>query len=119
MSNDIASREDIFACDRPAALYAWHADAQDILDSIKAQVEMNDLLEIDEGDNWAIRARDKATYARIGMKRIERRLLELGCDLPASSDSALAEQLRRVKGAVNRLHALCERNGVDSRHISF
>lgn len=119
MSAHVASREAIFDCDHPDTLYAWHTDAQDILDSIKAQVEMNDLLEIDEGDSWAIRARDKATYARIAMKRIERRLLDMGHDLPPSSDSALAEQLRRVKGTVARLHDLCTKNGIDSRHIAY
>ncbi len=116
-NNEIPKKEDILAGDGADQEDDWHSDAQDIIDGIKAQVEMNDLLDVGEDDDWAIRARDKATYARVALKRVERRLIELGDDLPPYAQQST--EVKALKGCIARLRGLLNKHGIDSSHITY
>ena len=93
----------------------WHEDALDLFDKIKSQIVVHNLIEDhdDEDYDWASRAKLKAAYAGTALRRIERRMIEMGLDLPLTVDRHERHRIRFLEGLANYLQRLCDDNGIE------
>jgi hypothetical protein len=93
----------------------WHEDALDLFDKIKAQISVHNLIEDhdEESYEWADRAKLKAAYAGTALRRIERRMIELGLDLPLTVDRHERNRIRFLEGLANFLQRLCDDHGIE------
>jgi hypothetical protein len=92
----------------------WHEDALDLLDSLKSQIAAYNMFDDHDDDDydWAARAQSKVGYAGTTLRRVERRMIELGLDLPLTVDKKERQRIRFLEGLVGFLQRLCESNGV-------
>lgn len=99
-------------------LYEWHEDVLDVLDHIKAQIAAWKLTgEVDPSPDWALRVQSKAGFAGATLKRIERRLITLGAELPLTVEREEREMILKLRHAVKLLRHKCEEAGIDVSHI--
>jgi hypothetical protein len=112
--DSLPEREDIHQENSIKTLCEWHENALDLLDSLKAQIAAYNLFEDhdDEDYGWAARAQSKVGYAGTTLRRVERRMIELGLDLPLTVDKKERQRIRFLEGLVGFLQRLCESNGV-------
>ena len=97
-------------------LMDWHDNAIDLLDSLKAQVAAHNLFEgydDEDDDGWAFRAKTKAGYVGTALRRIERRMVEVGLDLPLTVGRKERERMHYLEGIVGFLQRLCDRNEIE------
>jgi hypothetical protein len=96
-------------------LCEWYNEASDLLDNIKAQIAAHNLFVYhdEESCEWASRARSKAGYAGTALRRIERRMIKIGLELPLNVDRKERQRIRFLEGLVGFLQRLCERNDIE------
>jgi len=97
-----------------ATLMHWHEEAAELFDNIKAQLHAYTLTGniTDDDEDWAIRARSKVGYAGATLRRIERRIVALGGDLPLTVDREERELIGKLKHRVRLLEYLLRSNGI-------
>ena len=99
-------------------LLDWHEDALDLLDTLKAQLSAWKVAGcVDPAPGWSMRAQSKAGYAATTLKRIERRMIALGMDLPLTVEREEREQIRHLTMTVKKLRYECISAGIDISHI--
>lgn len=93
----------------------WHENAIDLLDNIKSQIAAYNLFEEhnEDSDSWAIRTQAKAGYVGTALRRIERRMVEIGLELPLTVGRKERDRIRFLEGLANFLQRLCDRNEID------
>jgi hypothetical protein len=93
----------------------WHENALDLFDSLKSQIAAFNMFEYhdDEDYDWATRAQSKVGYAGTTLRRIERRIVEIGLDLPITVDRKERQRIRSLENLVGFLQRLCERNNIE------
>lgn len=97
-------------------LMEWHDNAIDLLDSLKSQVAAHNLFEDyedEDDDAWAFRAKTKAGYVGTALRRIERRMVEVGLDLPLTVGRKERQRMRYLEGLISFLQRLCDKNGIE------
>ena len=114
-ADSLPSREEIQQETDAATLNAWHEDALDLLDTVKAQLAAHNLIDQheDEDYDWAIRAKGKAGYVGTALRRMERRMIQIDMPLPLTVDRKEREQIRHLISLVGYLQRLCESNGIE------
>ena len=119
MSNDpLPTREEIEDKRDIGLLYEWHEDVLDVLDHIKAQIAAWKLTgEVDPSPDWALRVQSKAVLAGATIRRIERRLIALGADLPLTVEREEREMILKLRSTVRQLRQACAEAGVNVSHI--
>jgi hypothetical protein len=102
MDIDLAERSEIASCSDALLLAVWHADAYDLHDDIVARIEMHRLAGSEKRD-WLHRAATKGAHAKVAMKRIERRMLELGLEPPLTRNGHERNIIRQLKDEIRAL----------------
>ena len=99
----------------PEVLTEWHENILDLLDNIKSQVAAYNLFDFhdEDEDSWAIRTRANAGYVGTALRQIERRMVEVGLELPLTVGRKERDRIRFLQGLVNFLQRLCDRNEID------
>ena len=111
----LPSREQIRWEMSPAKLSEWHEETLDLFDILKSQLDAYNLIKEyeDEEYAWAMRARTKAGYAGVTLRRVERRMIELNMPLPLTVDREERDRIRHLQGVVRFLRKLCDTRGID------
>ena len=101
-------------------LLEWHAESVDLLDSLKSQLTAAKLVGNINPDYeaWAFRAGAKAGYAGTTLRRIERRIVTLGGELPLTVDREERDTIGRLKRRVSILEYLLRKNGIDPKEMT-
>lgn len=96
-------------------LVDWHDNAIDLLDSLKAQIAAHILFGVydDDDEAWAFRAKTKAGYVGTALRRIERRMVQIGLELPLTVGRKERERMHYLEGVVGFLQRLCDRNEIE------
>jgi hypothetical protein len=96
-------------------LVDWHDNAIDLLDSLKAQIAAHILFGVydDDDEAWAFRAKTKAGYVGTALRRIERRMVQVGLELPLTVGRKERERMHYLEGVVGFLQRLCDRNEIE------
>lgn len=97
-------RHEIALSEDAAALRQWHGQAYDLEDQVQAQIKSNQVAEI-VNPEWLKRAAGALAVAQMAMKRIERRLIELGEDPPLTRNGYERNEIRKLRGQVRALKA--------------
>lgn len=116
--DELPEREEIERERDLEELYAWHEDALDTLDNIKAQLaawKMTGCIEPSTG--WVMRVQTKAGHVGATLKRIERRIIRVGGELPLTVDREEREKIMRLQRVVKLLRHKCEEAGIDVSYI--
>jgi hypothetical protein len=118
MSEDpdsLPSREEIHRETSTATLFEWHEDTLDLFDILKAQLAAYNMITDHEDEEyaWAMRAKTKAGYAGVTIRRIERRMIQLNIPLPLTVDREERDRIRHLQGVVRFLRKLCDSRGID------
>lgn len=113
--DDIASYEEIMAEDDLALLLEWHECAMDVLDNIKARISAAAMAGASgsQHEDWVRRASSKAGFAGSAVRRIERRIVSLGGDLPLTVERSERERIGRLQARVRALEAFLRKNGFE------
>ena len=116
-TDDTPSRDEIEKETDTALLLEWHNDMVDLTDALKCQLEVNrdhpDIMP----ENWWRKVIGKVAYCSTAVRRIERRLLALGADLPLTVDRQERETIRRLRNTIFALRARCKDGGIDTSDI--
>ena len=113
--DNLPSREEIQQEKDIATLCEWHEDTLDLFDTLKAQLAAYNLITEYEDDEyaWAMRAKTKAGYAGVTLRRIERRMIQLNLPLPLTVDRDERDRIRHLQGVIRFLRKLCDSHGID------
>jgi len=108
-------REEIQQETSAKVLLDWHENAVDLYDNLKAQVAAHNLFDDHSSDDvdWAIRAKSKAGFVGVSLRRIERRMVEIGLELPLTMDRKERQRIRHLEGIAGFLQRLCDKNGIE------
>jgi len=108
-------REEIQQETSAKVLLDWHENAVDLYDNLKAQVAAHNLFDDHSSDDvdWAIRAKSKAGFVGASLRRIERRMVEIGLELPLTMDRKERQRIRHLEGVASFLQRLCDKNGIE------
>ena len=114
-TDNLPSREAIQQQTNAETLNAWHEEAIDLMDTVKAQLEAHNLIDQheDEDYDWAMRAKGKAGYVGTALRRIERRMVQIGVPLPLTVDRKERDQIRHLSNLVSYLQRICDKNGIE------
>lgn len=91
-----ATKAQIDGTDDIATLIDWYDYADDMAESVKANIEARDLADVSD-DSWFYRASDKFAYCKVAMNRIEKRLFRLGFDGRLGVDLASAADMKEMR----------------------
>lgn len=115
---DLPLRADIGEESDPATLAEWHEDAIDMVDALKSQLSAHkEAGASDPYEGWRNRVQTKLGYAATTVRRIERRMVTLGYELPLTVAREERERIVSLLYAVRRLRGLCDDAGIDHSHI--
>jgi hypothetical protein len=96
-------------------LRQWHTDAVDLFERIKAQIAAHNLFDDHDDDEieWAHRAKHKAGYAGTALRRIERRMVAVGLELPLTVQRKERQRIVFLEGLADFLQRTCDEAGIE------
>ena len=101
-AGDDVSKDTIFGCVDRQKMLEWHREAYDIADEIKCKMEASKYSQ-ETDSSWLHRATGKLSVCLMVMRWVDRRLSELGLELPATVDRYERETIRQLREEVSTL----------------
>ena len=100
-------KDEIFACECEKTLNRWHVSFFDLFDDLQSRIEAYQLAGT-AAEEWVRRAAGKVAFAKMGTRWVERRLAELGFDLPCTRGGREREMIRELRREVREARAEIE-----------
>lgn len=118
-NDELPTRDEIRAETDLRTLEEWHEEALDLLDSLKAQLHSAKIVGVLNADyeDWIHRTGAKAGYAGSTLRRIERRIVTLGGELPLTVEREERELITKLKRRVSSLEHFLRKQGLFSSDI--
>lgn len=98
---------EIFACESEKTLNEWHRLLFDLFDEIQSKIEAYQLAGT-ATDDWVRRASGKVAFAKMAIRWTERRMAELGFDLPSTRGGREREMIRDLRRQLREAQAEIE-----------
>lgn len=104
--------DDVQGCSDKDTLAHWFRSMMETGDRVRAHIEARRLADL-APDHWLERASAKVAYLRIGMKRVEERMLTLGLMVPYPPSDPRTRQAQKLEDKNRKLRALLKQHGIE------
>lgn len=99
-------------CSDEAALGRWFTGMHELYEQLRAKVEAQKFCETAD-KAWLDRVGGKIAWLRVGMRKVEARMIELGFAVPYPPIDPRVREIRHLTKSVQRLKALLREHGID------
>lgn len=108
--------QQIERCSDEAALARWYTGMHELHEQLRAKVEAQRFCEnFDKA--WLDRVSGKIGWLRVGMRKVEARMIGLGFAVPYPPIDPRVREIRNLAKSVQRLKALLREHGINPDEV--